>query len=373
MESRIAAVQKQYVEDLNSHYVHRPRVYGNLDAPLPPLPPFTPHSHRLWLLWSAVMLAVVPGSILLYQTVRDAARLWRQRSSSSRSSLQIPIADDEFRAFRAATGELDDAVARTFLSASAAFDARQEVRVDSAANAYFDLVAADAQVPDNAPPSSWPPLDVIRLAQQAERDLANRLRVDVWRFIGKLSFLGAIIVYCFSSIQQVMSSDAYAVLGLTNAASLDEVKRAFRRQAAELHPDRSASLESADRLLVLQTARDEIVRGLVAPLSVALPEWLDPRHENSSFHLFVFYAVFMIITVTAIVCITKNLLGEKEVFLVRRRADVTPRANDVRVAPLVDVNADVNIDNDESEMFDGDDEYYDEEMDDGDDDDQRHD
>jgi hypothetical protein len=32
-ESRLASVQKQYVEDLNAHYIHRPRVFGNLDAP----------------------------------------------------------------------------------------------------------------------------------------------------------------------------------------------------------------------------------------------------------------------------------------------------------------------------------------------------
>lgn len=350
-ERRIASVHNQYVDDLHSHYIHRPRVFGNLDAPLPPLPPFTPHSHRLWLLWSAVMLAVGPGSLLLYHVVRDAVRLWRHRRAGSRLPVQIDAND--LSAFRAATGELDDAVARTFLSASAAFDALQRVRVDSAANAYLDMVAYESE--------SWPPLDVVRLAEQAESTLARRLQVDPWRFVAKLAFLAALVVYCVSSIFQVLSSDAYAVLGVSPSASEDDVKRAFRREAKKIHPDHNSDGQS-DRFLVLQTARDEILRGHGAALSVALPDFLDPRHENASLHLFIFYSLFMLIAVVAIVCITKNLLGEKEVFVVRRRA----AARDVTLAPN-DVVADVAVGDDDVDVVDADDDNYDDVYDDDDD------
>lgn len=64
---------------------------------------------------------------------------------------------------------------------------------------------------------------------------------------------------------------AYAALGLTSAATDDELKAAFRRLAAENHPDRAASLgpqeaaRAAERFREVKDAYDELkrLRGLV--------------------------------------------------------------------------------------------------------------
>ena len=38
-----------------------------------------------------------------------------------------------------------------------------------------------------------------------------------------------------------INKDLYAVLGLTSAASADEIKKAFRQKASEFHPDKNTS------------------------------------------------------------------------------------------------------------------------------------
>jgi hypothetical protein len=105
-----------------------------------------------------------------------------------------------------------------------------------------------------------------------------------------------------------MSSNSYAVLGVSQTASAEEVRRAFRRQAALLHPDAGEqSSESLDRLQILQTARDEILHFQGAPLQLALPEMTD----NS---IVLAYTAFLASAMAGVFCLTKCwLLDEKPV------------------------------------------------------------
>jgi len=48
--------------------------------------------------------------------------------------------------------------------------------------------------------------------------------------------------------------DHYAALGVANAATLAEIKKAFRQQAALHHPDRNAAQGSAARFRAAQEA-----------------------------------------------------------------------------------------------------------------------
>lgn len=50
--------------------------------------------------------------------------------------------------------------------------------------------------------------------------------------------------------------DHYAALGVSSAATLAEIKTAFRRQAALHHPDRSAAEGAAARFRAVQEAYD---------------------------------------------------------------------------------------------------------------------
>jgi hypothetical protein len=54
-----------------------------------------------------------------------------------------------------------------------------------------------------------------------------------------------------------VSFDPFVVLGLTSTATLDEVKRAFRKRALEHHPDQGGSTE---RFLVVKKAYDGILK-----------------------------------------------------------------------------------------------------------------
>lgn len=48
--------------------------------------------------------------------------------------------------------------------------------------------------------------------------------------------------------------DHYAALGLDSAATLTEVKKAFRQQAARHHPDRNNAADAAARFRAVQEA-----------------------------------------------------------------------------------------------------------------------
>jgi curved DNA-binding protein CbpA len=50
--------------------------------------------------------------------------------------------------------------------------------------------------------------------------------------------------------------DHYAALGLDSAATLADVKKAFRQKAALYHPDRNAALDAAARFRAVQEAYD---------------------------------------------------------------------------------------------------------------------
>jgi curved DNA-binding protein CbpA len=49
-------------------------------------------------------------------------------------------------------------------------------------------------------------------------------------------------------------SDHYAVLGLPSSATLADIKKAFRQQAAAYHPDRNPDPQAPARFRAVQTA-----------------------------------------------------------------------------------------------------------------------
>ncbi|WP_313953370.1 DnaJ domain-containing protein [Accumulibacter sp.] len=52
--------------------------------------------------------------------------------------------------------------------------------------------------------------------------------------------------------------DYYAVLGVASDASLEEVKRAYRKKALQLHPDRNMAADAADRFRDVQEAYETL-------------------------------------------------------------------------------------------------------------------
>ena len=48
--------------------------------------------------------------------------------------------------------------------------------------------------------------------------------------------------------------DHYATLGLSSAATLSEIKKAFRQKAAQHHPDRNDAVEAPTRFRAVQEA-----------------------------------------------------------------------------------------------------------------------
>jgi len=56
-------------------------------------------------------------------------------------------------------------------------------------------------------------------------------------------------------------SDPYAVLGLKPGATIDEVKRAYRRLARKYHPDVNKSPEAREKFREITEAYNQIVNG----------------------------------------------------------------------------------------------------------------
>ncbi len=52
--------------------------------------------------------------------------------------------------------------------------------------------------------------------------------------------------------------DHYSALGLSSAASLADVKKAFRKQAAVHHPDRNSAADAATRFRAVQEAYETL-------------------------------------------------------------------------------------------------------------------
>ncbi|WP_291993589.1 DnaJ domain-containing protein [Candidatus Accumulibacter sp. ACC003] len=52
--------------------------------------------------------------------------------------------------------------------------------------------------------------------------------------------------------------DYYAVLGVASDISGAELKQAYRRKAAQLHPDRNAAVDAADRFRDIQEAYETL-------------------------------------------------------------------------------------------------------------------
>lgn len=51
-------------------------------------------------------------------------------------------------------------------------------------------------------------------------------------------------------------TDHYAILGLSSAASLTDIKKAFRQKASFFHPDRNTADDAAARFRAVQEAYD---------------------------------------------------------------------------------------------------------------------
>jgi DnaJ like chaperone protein len=53
----------------------------------------------------------------------------------------------------------------------------------------------------------------------------------------------------------ILEDDPYLVLGLPNTASLDEVKKHYRKLARELHPDKQVAAGMPPELVVIASER----------------------------------------------------------------------------------------------------------------------
>ena len=51
-------------------------------------------------------------------------------------------------------------------------------------------------------------------------------------------------------------TDHYTALGLSSAATLADIKKAFRQKASHWHPDKNTAPEAAERFRAVQTAYD---------------------------------------------------------------------------------------------------------------------
>jgi DnaJ-class molecular chaperone len=51
-------------------------------------------------------------------------------------------------------------------------------------------------------------------------------------------------------------NDHYAALGLSSAAALADIKKAFRQKASALHPDKNTAADAAEKFRAVQEAYD---------------------------------------------------------------------------------------------------------------------
>ena len=148
-----------------------------------------------------------------------------------------------------------------------------------------------------------PPYEhVVQWAAEEDEKERRKNQID-WTWVGgKLSILMGCVLQSYISISTVLESDAYAVLGVARSATMQQVRRAFRQQAALLHPDSvHHTPEMKERLEVLARARDEIVKGLGDPLAIALPEWVEAGYNDAA--VIFAYCVFMFGVASIIYCI----------------------------------------------------------------------
>ena len=54
-------------------------------------------------------------------------------------------------------------------------------------------------------------------------------------------------------------TDHYTTLGLSSAATLADIKKAFRQKASFYHPDRNAALDAAAQFRAVQEAHDVLL------------------------------------------------------------------------------------------------------------------
>ena len=54
-------------------------------------------------------------------------------------------------------------------------------------------------------------------------------------------------------------TDHYTTLGLSSAATLADIKKAFRQKASFYHPDRNAALDAAAQFRAVQEAYDVLI------------------------------------------------------------------------------------------------------------------
>lgn len=77
--------------------------------------------------------------------------------------------------------------------------------------------------------------------------------------------------------RELATDDAYAILGLTSTASLEDVKRAWRRAASRLHPDADPSDGARERFDTVRSAYETLLVHFESPKLRPFPKTTMPR------------------------------------------------------------------------------------------------
>lgn len=72
----------------------------------------------------------------------------------------------------------------------------------------------------------------------------------------------------------------YQVLGIPNNATIDEAKKAYRKLAQRLHPDRNKALSAEAKFKAVQTAWETIQQGWAPPIQAPAPA---PAHQYGTY------------------------------------------------------------------------------------------